>query len=114
MLEKTARDLQEARRRVGHMKQSADEYRSEAAESAAMFLPVIAKLAAGTSGTVVGGYRLDRDGMAKVSEHIRAILEAFKTERVVFSTRSKTSPTRSGARAKCARTIPRLWRCWEG
>lgn len=100
MLEKTARDLEEARRRVGRMKQSADEYRSEAAKSAAMLLLVITKLADGTAGTVVGGYRLDRDGVAKVIAHTLAILEAFRTERVVFDTEQNQSH-----REWCAREV---------
>ena len=78
----TAEALKEAKRRVSRMKRSADEYRAEAAEGAAMFLPLIAELAAGTAGTVPGGYRLDRDGLAEVREHIRGILETFRTARV--------------------------------
>ena len=100
MLDKTARDLDEAGRRVRSMKQSAAAYRDEATEFTEFYLSMLDKIANGTAGTVVGGYRLDRDGMDEVSEHIRAIIETFKTARVVLDTKQ-----RELHRAWCTREV---------
>ncbi len=82
--QKVRQKLEIAQIQLEMFKHTAAEYKKEALSCVKIFGEFICGAAAGTFGTVRGGYSLDRDTLNTVGIHLQAIRTAFETGRVVF------------------------------